>query len=126
MSRSRLDSYADLNYGYPATINTPKEARLCASAAQAVVGSDGLRTGPEIMTMGGEDFSYFLAEKPGCMVFVGSRPPAGELFPHHHPSFDIDEKALLVVGTCTMPHYVPQLDPSALFSTLSTDFLFYE
>jgi hypothetical protein len=45
--------YADLNYGYPATINTPKEARLCASAAQAVVGSDGLRTGPEIMTMGG-------------------------------------------------------------------------
>ena len=51
---------------------------------------------PEIMTMGGEDFSYFLAERPGCMVFVGSRPPGGELFPHHHPSFDIDERALLV------------------------------
>lgn len=48
-----------------------------------------------------EDFSYFLAEKPGCMVFVGSRPPGGELFPHHHPSFDIDEKALLVVCTLT-------------------------
>ena len=41
------------------------------------------------MTMGGEDFSYFLAEKPGCMVFVGSRPPGGELFPHHHPAFDV-------------------------------------
>ena len=46
--------------------------------------------------MGGEDFSYFLAERPGCMVFVGSRSPGGELFPHHHPSFDIDERALLV------------------------------
>jgi len=39
--------------------------------------------------MGGEDFSYFLAEKPGCMVFVGSRPPGGELYPHHHPAFDV-------------------------------------
>ena len=46
--------------------------------------------------MGGEDFSYFLAERPGCMVFVGSRSPGGELFPHHHPSFDIDERTLLV------------------------------
>jgi metal-dependent amidase/aminoacylase/carboxypeptidase family protein len=44
----------------------------------------------------GEDFSYFLAEKPGCMIFVGSRNPGGELLPHHHPSFDIDERALLV------------------------------
>eukprot|EP01048_Picozoa_sp_COSAG05_P015378 COSAG05_NODE_1849_length_3965_cov_10.605018_3_plen_148_part_00 len=31
-----------------------------------------------------------------CFVFVGSRKPGGELFPHHHPSFDIDEDSLLV------------------------------
>ena len=38
----------DLNYGYPATINTAREARVCGAAAQDVVGPDGLRTGPEI------------------------------------------------------------------------------
>lgn len=54
-----------------------------------------------------EDFSYFLAERPGCMVFVGSRPPGGELFPHHHPSFDIDEKALLVVCTLLTTPFSP-------------------
>ena len=31
-----------------------------------------------------------------CMVFIGSRKPGGELFPHHHPSFNIDEDSLLV------------------------------
>ena len=24
------------------------------------------------MTMGGEDFSYYLAQRPGCFVFVGA------------------------------------------------------
>jgi len=45
-------------------------------------------------TMGGEDFSYFLQEKPGCFVFVGSRAPGTAVKPHHHPSFDIDESSL--------------------------------
>lgn len=42
----------DINYGYPATINTAQEAVVCAAAARAVVGADGLRTGTAIMTMG--------------------------------------------------------------------------
>ena len=40
--------------------------------------------------MGGDDFSAYLAEAPGCYAFIG----AGGEFPHHHPRFLIDERAL--------------------------------
>ena len=42
--------------------------------------------------MGGEDFAYFLKEIPGAFLFFGMGD--GMEFPHHHPAFDIDEKAL--------------------------------
>jgi hippurate hydrolase len=66
------------------------------SCVQAVVGEDGVRTGREIMTMGGEDFSYFLQERPGCFVFVGATAADAEAKPHHHPSFDFDEGCLAI------------------------------
>jgi amidohydrolase len=44
--------------------------------------------------MGGDDFSAYLAETPGCYAFVG----AGGEYPHHHPRFRIDERAL-AIGT---------------------------
>ena len=40
--------------------------------------------------MGGDDFSAFQAEAPGCYAFIG----AGGEYPHHHPRFRIDERAL--------------------------------
>ena len=42
--------------------------------------------------MGGDDFSAFLAEAPGCYAFIG----AGGEYPHHHPRFVIDERALAI------------------------------
>jgi len=42
--------------------------------------------------MGGEDFAYFLEKIPGAFLFFGIGD--GQKFPHHHPAFDIDEKAL--------------------------------
>ncbi len=47
-------------------------------------------------SMGAEDFSYFLLEKPGTYFRVGSRnEDEATHYPHHHPKFDIDERALL-------------------------------
>jgi len=49
--------------------------------------------------MGGDDFSAYLAEVPGCYFFVGAASEeAGATYPHHHPRFRIDERAL-AVGT---------------------------
>ena len=42
--------------------------------------------------MGGEDFAYFLHKLPGAFLFFGMGD--GMEFPHHHPAFDIDERAL--------------------------------
>jgi len=42
--------------------------------------------------MGGEDFAYFLKKVPGAFFFFGMGD--GMEFSHHHPAFDIDERAL--------------------------------
>ncbi len=79
--------------GYPATVNDPAMAELVRAAAGEVVDADKV-VQPE-PTMGGEDFAYFLLERPGCFWFVGSRnEERGLTYGHHHPRFDIDEAAL--------------------------------
>jgi amidohydrolase len=46
-------------------------------------------------TMGSEDMSFLMKDIPSCFVFVGSQnKEKGFHFGHHHPKFDIDEKAL--------------------------------
>jgi amidohydrolase len=46
-------------------------------------------------TMGSEDMAYMMDTIPGCYFFVGSADAARGLnFPHHHPRFDFDERAL--------------------------------
>ena len=43
----------DINYGHPATVNSTAETALARAASVNVVGEGGIRTGKEIMTMGG-------------------------------------------------------------------------
>ena len=98
-----------LNYkdGYPPVINNEECAAKLLSAATKVVG-DG--AGSPYLSMGGEDFSYFVNEKPGCFFFIGSAPKDRELLstPHHCSHFDIDEDALLV-GTNTFIQLIEDL-----------------
>ncbi|RMZ48805.1 amidohydrolase [Candidatus Marinimicrobia bacterium PRS2] len=81
--------------GYPPTVNHPIESEKLLNAARQIVG-DG--AGDPYLSMGGEDFSYFLQKVPGCFFFVGSAPPDHEPLsvPHHCSHFDFDERALLV------------------------------
>ena len=86
-----------LNYkdGYPPTINDNKCARNVLTAAHKIV-KEG--AGSPYLSMGGEDFSYYLEQIPGCFFFVGSCPIDQEPLstPHHCSHFNIDEKALLI------------------------------
>jgi len=81
--------------GYPPTVNHTIESEKLLNAARNIVG-DG--AGAPYLSMGGEDFSYFLQKVPGCFFFVGSAPPDHEPLsvPHHCSHFDFDERALLV------------------------------
>ena len=87
----------ELDYmdGYPPTINDNSCAERVLISAKKIVG-DG--AGEPYLSMGGEDFSYFLQQRPGAFFFVGSAPQDREPLsvPHHCSHFDFDEDALLV------------------------------
>ena len=86
-----------LNYkdGYPPTVNHSSQVEKVLEAASSVVASGAKNP---YLSMGGEDFSYYLQNKPGCFFFVGSAPNENEILstPHHCSHFNIDERALLV------------------------------
>lgn len=96
----------DLDYhdGYPPTVNHESAVRRLQSSAEKI--APGKVVEP-YLTMGGEDFSYYLQKKPGCLVFVGSRPVDREpmSIPHHCSHFDIDENSLLT-GTSLFVHLI--------------------
>jgi amidohydrolase len=54
------------------TINDPAMADIVRKASYTILGKDSV-TEEEVRTMGGEDFSAFLMEVPGCYFFIGSR-----------------------------------------------------
>ena len=85
----------DYKDGYPPTINHVGPTQKVLKAAEKVVGD---KASMPYLSMGGEDFAYYLKEKPGCFFFVGSAPNEQELFetPHHCSHFTMDERALLV------------------------------
>jgi amidohydrolase len=83
--------------GYPAVVNHSKETAFLTSCAQKVAEVTTIEeTEPQ---MGGEDFAYYLQNVPGTFFFTGAKPIGKETgYPHHHPKFDIDEKAMLIAA----------------------------
>lgn len=81
--------------GYPATINTPNEARLCTEVAREIVGVAAVAT-EERPSMGSEDFSFFLQHKPGCYVWLGNGPGENGCM-LHNPLYDFNDE-LIPVG----------------------------
>ncbi|WP_270181278.1 amidohydrolase [Alkalihalobacillus sp. CinArs1] len=82
-----------LNYeeGYPALFNHEKETTYVKRAAEDLFGAEhSLEMDP---MMGGEDFAYYLLDKPGAFFFTGAGHK--DAYPHHHPNFDIEETAML-------------------------------
>jgi amidohydrolase len=83
--------------GYPAVVNHAKETEFLVTCAQVV---------PEVQSieesepqMGAEDFAYYLQKVPGTFFYTGAKPDREEpTFPHHHPKFDINEKAMLIAA----------------------------
>ncbi len=75
------------------TVNVPEVASRVRSVASRIPNVKEVRD--DERTMGGEDFSFFLRQVPGCFAFVGAgNPETGEWTPHHSPNFEIDERAL--------------------------------
>lgn len=79
----------------PGVLNHDNQTTLAKQAAEKVVGVDNLVPIPH-PSMGAEDFSYYLQEKPGSMIRLGVSGPASGGAALHTPQFDIDERAITV------------------------------
>ncbi|NGZ77618.1 M20 metallopeptidase family protein [Saccharibacillus alkalitolerans] len=89
----------ELDYvnGYPALVNPPQQAEEVRHIFAREFGEDSLY-GLDA-SMGAEDFAYYLQHRPGNFFNVGSQNKHEDTaFPHHHPRFDIDERALLIAA----------------------------
>ncbi|MEG1825042.1 MAG: amidohydrolase [Cloacibacillus sp.] len=81
-----------MDWGAPPVVNDDAMASLAASAATRVLGGKNVKTSLPQPNMGGEDFAYYLKEKPGAFMFLSSVNAAkGTDVPHHNPKFDVDE-----------------------------------
>lgn len=78
------------DHGYPAVVNDESMRDLALEMAKRALGETNVKSIDPVM--GGEDFAYYLQKVPGAFLFFGMGDGMG--FPHHHPAFDIDEKAL--------------------------------
>lgn len=54
---------------------------------------NGLEMDCKYQTAASEDMAYYQQQVPGLFLFIGSAPESGA-YPHHHPRFDIDERAI--------------------------------
>jgi hippurate hydrolase len=78
--------------GYPATINSAREAQFAARVGERVFGKGNVVTEHE-PTMGGEDFSYMLQARPGAYVFLGQGGAQGGCF-LHNPNYDFNDEVI--------------------------------
>jgi amidohydrolase len=94
--------------GYPAVWNHPQQAKRIEQLAQQLFGEQHvLRKEPMMI---GEDFSYYLQQVPGAFFFVGGgNPELQAIYPHHHPMFDVDERAMLRAGKLMLAVVLDQL-----------------
>jgi amidohydrolase len=89
---------AEISYtrGYPATVNSAREAQFAAQVGERVFGKGNVITEHD-PTMGGEDFSYMLQARPGAYVFLGQGGGAGgEAGPCflHNPRYDFNDEVI--------------------------------
>lgn len=95
-----LEADVDIVEFCPALENDAGWTEVARHVATGLVGQANVRA--DFRTTASEDFAFVTRARPGCFVFVGSGPSdGGHAFPHHHPSFDIEEESL-VIGTAAL------------------------
>lgn len=86
----------EYNRGYPAVVNHEEETDFLIDCANSISSVNTIEESE--LQMGGEDFAYYLQHVKGTFFFTGAKPEGVQGYPHHHPKFDIDEKAMLVAA----------------------------
>jgi len=89
---------------YPPTINHVNETAFFQRVAADIVGPTNVHDFEP--TMGAEDFSYFLLEKPGCYFLIGNGDGSHRVGGHgmgpcmlHNPSYDFNDDLIPLGAT---------------------------
>ncbi len=90
---------------YPPTVNNPEMASFCADVMEEVVGAENVDRRIE-PTMGAEDFSYMLLERPGSYAFIGNGAGGHREMGHgagpctlHNASYDFNDEIIPIGAT---------------------------
>jgi amidohydrolase len=101
-----FESTCEFNFrrNYPPTINHSKETQFAHDLLSSMVGSDNVHEFEP--TMGAEDFSFFLLEKPGCYFLIGNGDGGHRSVDHgagpcmlHNPSYDFNDELIPLGGS---------------------------
>jgi amidohydrolase len=89
---------------YPPTVNPVRETSFVRELLAGLVGAGSVKEFEP--TMGAEDFSYFLHERPGCYFVIGNgdgahRPPGHGSGPCmlHNPCYDFNDELIPLGGS---------------------------
>ncbi len=93
-----FDVTVDLEYldDYPVLYNDPETTEF---GAKVLKSSEIQEVESIVITEPlppSEDFAYYAKERPSMFFYVGASPENGEVYPHHNPKFDINEKSLII------------------------------
>ena len=93
------DTRIDVHFhsGAPSVENSTELIDLLRIAGTDALGREGIEFIPR-PSMGGEDFSFYLAQVSGAMLRIGSSSDKVGGHPLHSPHFDIDEESLRVAA----------------------------
>ena len=94
----------EFSRNYPPTINHEAETLFAQKVLADVVGTENVLDFEP--TMGAEDFSYYLLEKPGCYFMIGNGDGAHRAGGHgmgpcmlHNPSYDFNDDLIPLGAT---------------------------
>ncbi|WP_153731020.1 M20 metallopeptidase family protein [Sporosarcina obsidiansis] len=84
-------AHVEFIVGTPPLVNDEVQSRFVEKVLVDAFGEERVKLVDP--NMGGEDFAYYLQEKPGAYIFVGMESEKSA-YPHHHPKFNIDEDVI--------------------------------
>lgn len=88
----------EYRHGYPAVINTEKEALKVLESTKELFGADAT-VELERPSMAGEDFAFYQEHFPGAFFFVGSGSEDSEsTYVWHHPKYNVDDRFFLTAA----------------------------
>jgi amidohydrolase len=94
----------EFSRNYPPTVNHPAETEFVKGVLSQVVGAENVQAFQP--TMGAEDFSFFLQEKPGCYFVIGNGDGTHREGGHglgpcmlHNPSYDFNDELIPLGAT---------------------------